>query len=173
MSKTFQGLYRPTHPEKYINPRGLNNICFRSSWEKSLMIFLDRNEHIVKWGSEEIAIPYILETDGKLHRYFVDFYIEFDNGKKVLVEVKPFSQTQKPTNNSKKRKKTILNETFTYIKNVCKWKAAKQFAEKNGMDFQIWTENELQKIGINLITSKKFRYVNSKKTNQKTCNLKS
>lgn len=42
----FQGKYRPYHPEKYVNQAGLNNIWFRSSWEKSVMLFLDKNPHI-------------------------------------------------------------------------------------------------------------------------------
>ena len=156
----FQGKYKPTHPEKYINQNGLNDICFRSSWEKSVMIFLDNNPRVVQWGSEEVVIPYQNANDGKVHRYFMDFYIKFKNGNELLVEVKPFHQTQTPQKTPGKRIARYLEECQTYVTNLSKWEAAKQYAKRHGMKFQIWTEHELQKLGINLVTSKKFRYIN-------------
>lgn len=156
----FQGKYKPNHPEKYVNQRNLDNICFRSSWEKSVMIFLDNHPRVVKWGSEEVVIPYVNPNDDKVHRYFMDFYIEFKNGNKLLVEVKPYAQTQTPQKTAGKRVARYLQECQTYATNLSKWDAAKQYAKRRGMKFQIWTEHELKKLGINLITSKKFRYVN-------------
>ena len=160
MSQFFQGKYRPYHPEKYVNQAGLNNIWFRSSWEKSVMLFLDKNPHVVKWGSEEVVVKYINKLDGKVHRYFMDFYVEFDNGKKVLVEVKPYHQTQEPKKSPTKRPKTFLNEVNTYITNLSKWEQAANYAKSKGMEFQIWTEKDLEKLGININHSKKFRYIN-------------
>jgi hypothetical protein len=156
----FQGKYKPNHPEKYADQNGLNDICFRSSWEKSVMIFLDNHPRVVKWSSEHVVIPYINQNDGKVHRYFMDFYIEFKNGNKLLVEVKPYAQTQTPQKTPGKRIARYLEECQTYVTNLSKWDAAKKYAKKHGMKFQIWTEHELKKLGINLITSKKFRYVN-------------
>ena len=40
------------------------------------MVYCDKNDKILEWGSEEIQIPYFLPTDGKYHRYFPDFYIK-------------------------------------------------------------------------------------------------
>ena len=37
--------------------------------------------------------------------------------------------------------------THTYIRNMCKWKAAKEICEKNGMKFQIITEKTISKLG--------------------------
>lgn len=168
----FQGKYKPKNPEKYMNKEGLNNICFRSSWEKAVMIFLDNNPNVLKWGSEEIQIPYINENDGNIHRYFLDFYIEFTNGKKIIVEVKPYSQTQAPQKIPGKKLVRYIEECKTFIKNMSKWKYAKRWAQENGMKFQIWTERDLQKLGINLITSKKFKYINYAKKKTSHSNRK-
>ena len=36
----------------------------------------DLNPDVLKWGSEETVIPYVSPLDNKIHRYFVDFYIQ-------------------------------------------------------------------------------------------------
>ena len=64
-----------------------------------------------------------------------------------MVEIKPSSQVAPP-----KRKK--LNEALTYMKNTSKWKYAKQYADDRGYEFQIWTENELEAMGIRTMSMK-------------------
>ena len=39
------------------------------------MNWLDRNENVVEWGSEEFSIPYKSPVDGKNHRYYPDFFV--------------------------------------------------------------------------------------------------
>ena len=39
------------------------------------MVFCDNNPSILQWGSEEIIIPY-RAPDGKVRRYYPDFYIK-------------------------------------------------------------------------------------------------
>ena len=67
--------------------------------------FLDTNPSIYRWSSEEIAIPYIKPTDGKTHRYFPDYWIEYiDNNKNIiqeLIEIKPAAQTKRPSGKGK------------------------------------------------------------------------
>ena len=57
------------------------------------MIYCDTNNSVLEWGSEEIIIPYLSPMDGKVHRYFPDFYIKIRqrNGsiKKMIIEIKP------------------------------------------------------------------------------------
>ena len=73
----YSGKFRPSNPKKYRgNP---TRIIYRSMWEKKFMIFCDRTKSIVEWGSEEIIIPYRCPTDGKVHRYYPDFYIKVLN----------------------------------------------------------------------------------------------
>ena len=40
------------------------------------MVYCDRNDKILEWGSEEIIIPYRSPLDGRVHRYFPDFYVK-------------------------------------------------------------------------------------------------
>ena len=142
--KYLQGKYIPINPKKYVGD--VNNIVYRSSWERKLFVFLDNNPSILQWNSEECIIPYISPIDGKIHRYFVDCVVKYKkkDGREVtsLIEVKPFAQT-KPPEKPKRQTKYYLDSVETYIKNVSKWKAAKQFAEEKGMEFMILTENEL------------------------------
>ena len=70
----YSGLYKPVNPKKYRgNP---TRIIYRSMWEKKFMIFCDHTSTIVEWGSEEIIIPYRSPIDGRVHRYYPDFYIK-------------------------------------------------------------------------------------------------
>ena len=100
-SKYQQGkiiLVKEEHRKKYCGD--LNNIIYRSSWERDFFKSLITNKYVTKVSSEEIIIPYISPKDGKVHRYFMDFYFESvtTSGKfqKHIIEVKPYIQTQKP-----------------------------------------------------------------------------
>ena len=39
------------------------------------MVYCDKNENVLEWSSEEIALPYKSPLDNRIHRYFPDFYI--------------------------------------------------------------------------------------------------
>ena len=141
---SYQGKYRPSNTKKYRgNP---TNIIYRSLWERKFMVYCDKNENILEWGSEEIAIPYRSPLDNKIHRYFPDFYIKYKdaNGKirRSLIEVKPYRQTQQPPILEKKTKGYIY-EVAEYAKNQAKWSAAKEFCEDRRWEFKIFTEKEL------------------------------
>jgi len=40
---------------------------------------------------------------------------------------------------------------MTYAKNISKWEAATEFANRNGMTFQIWNEDTIKGLGIKLL----------------------
>ena len=124
-------------------------IYFRSSWERSVMRWLDENPAILKWNSEEVHLKYTCAIDGKPHKYYVDFFIEFANGDKVLVEVKPEYQTKKPK--FKKNRQKFLEECAYWSRNVSKWKAAIKVAKENSVTFEVWTEKTLRNLGIRII----------------------
>ena len=92
--KTYKGRYKPKNPSKYVGD--VNNVVYRSMWERHVMKWCDERSDIVQWMSEELVIPYICETDNKPHRYFMDFVIQYKSGRVVLVEVKPFKETKRP-----------------------------------------------------------------------------
>ena len=139
-----QGFFKPVNPKKYIGDP--TNIVYRSGWEKKFMHYLDEHEPIIRWGSEEVVIPYISPVDNRPHRYYVDFYVEARGAdgsiKKILIEVKPFAQTQEPKA-PKRRTKRFITEVVTYGVNQAKWKAAKEYCTNKGWEFQILTENEI------------------------------
>jgi hypothetical protein len=160
----FKGRYKPKNPEKYIGDT--SNIVWRSLWERILMVWLDTSQDVLKWSSESVVVPYICATDGKMHRYFVDFWVSLKDGQKWLIEVKPDAQTKLPKTSNKMdaiRPKTnartrmkLLREAKTYAKNESKWKAATEFANKHGMKFVILTEKNVQSIiGIRFVADGK------------------
>lgn len=110
------------------------------------MTYCDANPSIIEWGSEEIVIPYISPVDGKVHRYFPDFYIKYVNKQgqtlREIIEVKPKRQLSPPKQPSRKTKR-YLTELTTYHVNQAKFKAAKNFCEDRKFKFRILTEDEL------------------------------
>ena len=87
----YKGKYVPKNPKKYKgNPQ---RIVYRSLWERKFMVYLDTTEAIIEWGSEEIIIPYLSPVDGKVHRYFPDFYIKVRKHdgtvERSIIEIKP------------------------------------------------------------------------------------
>lgn len=141
--ETLRGRYNIQNPEKYIgDPR---NIIFRSSWELKFMKWCDQNKSVTEWGSEELVIPYRSPVDGKVHRYFVDFYIKVKTPsgvQKYLIEIKPLKFTKEPQIPQRKTKK-FLQEVMTWGINQAKWKAANEFCLDHNWKFMILTENEL------------------------------
>ena len=121
-------------------------IFCRSGWEAWVCRWCDTSPQVVGWGSETVVIPYLDASTNKMRHYFIDFLIKLKNGKTILVELKPLNQTKPPTGNRKSG--IMLEQTMTYVKNLSKWSAAIQFAEKNGFEFQIWVKDTLIKLGI-------------------------
>ena len=88
----YSGRYLPSHPKKYVGDS--KNMGHRSLWgEKSLRTTVILNESIQQWQSEEFWIPYISPIDNRMHRYFPDFFIKYNDktGKlrTMVVEIKP------------------------------------------------------------------------------------
>ena len=110
------------------------------------MKFLDANEDVVQWSSEETIIPYKSPLDNKYHRYFIDFFVKRKDGSIVLVEIKPYKQTQPPKGPAK-RTRSYIYEASTYVVNQAKWKATEQYCLDRGYSFKIITERELYNNG--------------------------
>lgn len=149
VGKYEQGYFIPEFPRKYQGD--INKIFYRSSWEKIFMRkFCDLNPDCVLWSSEEHAIPYYNPLDKKQHRYFVDFFVvvrQEDRHVGLFIEIKPSKQLKQPMlkegYKTTKRVKRYNKEVEEYIKNMAKWKAAKEFAKERGCEFLIITEKQL------------------------------
>ena len=142
--KPYKGYFKPERPEKYKgNPR---NIIYRSMWERHCMVYFDRNDNVLEWASEEIIIPYVSPFDGKIHRYYPDFFLKIKKGQMTemwIVEVKPLKQTQ-PPKIPKRKTKSYLYEIREWGRNSAKWEAARNYCEKRGWVFDVWTEKTLK-----------------------------
>ena len=140
---SYKGWFKPKNPNKYKGDA--NNIVYRSSWELRVMKYLDDHPSVLWWVSEELPIPYRSPIDQKVHRYFPDFIVRLkqaDNKEiTVVLEVKPYNQPQKPTQN--RQTKRFIQEATTYAVNQEKWRAADLFCKEHGWQFKIITEKEL------------------------------
>lgn len=145
----YQGKFKLKNPAKYNGDH--DNVIYRSSWELSLMMWLDNNTSVIEWSSEELVIIYLCATDNKRHRYFVDFTFKTKTGEEYWIEVKPKRYTAAPPK-PKKTTKRYIKESLDFLKNQSKWKAANELAMKRGAIFMVWTEETLKKMGIKIIT---------------------
>jgi len=148
-----QGWYKILNQEKFIKPIDEHmksfkdgHVNYKSSLELKAIRYCDYNKHIVKWSLEPFNVRYLKPTDGKVHRYYIDFFIEFSTGDKFLVEVKSKGETVPPKKPKKATDKSIMRyqkAIQTYAVNCAKWEAAKKFAQERGLRFVILTEEEL------------------------------
>ena len=138
-----QGIYKPSNIDKFIGREAI----FRSGLELRAFRFFDSNPNVLKWGSECIQVPYFDPIACKNRVYHVDNFVMIKEGdviKKYLVEIKPYKQTIPPKVTKRRKKEHLIYEQAQYLTNSeGKWKAAKKFAKKNGMEFIIITEKEL------------------------------
>ena len=141
---SYKGKYHPSYPRKYKGDP--TNIVYRSLWERKFMVYCDKNDNILEWASEEIAIPYRSPVDNRVHRYFPDFYMKVkERGGKIkryVIEVKPAKQTKPPVK-PKRQTKGYIREAYEYAKNQAKWKMAREFCADRQWEFKVVTEKEL------------------------------
>jgi hypothetical protein len=141
---SYKGYFKPKHPKKYKgNP---TNIIYRSLYELKLMAYLDKNTNVLEWASEEFFVPYLSPIDGKVHRYFPDFWIKKINKEglieTIVIEVKPKTQTIPPVP-QKNITKRYLYEVQTWGVNQAKWEAANKYCSNKNWKFLIATEKDL------------------------------
>ena len=138
MANWAQGIFTPTNPQKYI---GKHNPKYRSGWEFTFMQFCDKNDAVLKWASEAIAIPYMNPITGKRANYIPDFFIVYQNkyGKQIaeMVEIKPKKQSLIESRTASARDRAIV------AVNHAKWAAANAYCKQNGFKFRVVTEDDL------------------------------
>lgn len=141
---SYSGKFHPRHPGKYKGDP--SNIIYRSLWELRLMSYLDTHSDVLEWASEEFCIPYRSPIDGRVHRYFPDFWVKQRSRANVVeikvIEIKPAKQSAPPKKQTRMTKKYI-NEVTTWGVNEAKWTAARAYCEDRGWQFVVMTEKEL------------------------------
>ena len=160
---SYKGKWKPKNISKYSGK--IDNITFRSNWERTFFNWADSRPEVVKWCSEEkqCIIPYNNPTKpgaGINARYFCDIYAEIMvNGtrRKFLIEIKPEAETRMPIlpkNNNVKSQRRYKAALATFAVNQSKWDAAKKVCNKMGWEFMIFTEHQLSPHSV----KKKKRY---------------
>ncbi len=133
-----KGKFTLTQPAKYV---GTKLPIYRSSWELSFMRFCDTNEHVHKWASEAVKIPFRDPLTGKQTVYVPDFFIQYTDklGKMhvELIEIKPASQTI-----LERVGKNKYNQA-QFVKNQAKWASANAWCKQNGIKFRVINENDM------------------------------
>jgi hypothetical protein len=134
-SHYHQGIINPNSCRKLYESCTSEPIIYRSGLEYKFIQWCEKTEKVVKWASEPICIEYVLLSDQRRHKYFPDFMFETIDGKKYIVEIKPYAQTKQPkTTDSDYDKRS-------WVKNISKWKAAKEFVKtQKNTEFIIITE---------------------------------
>lgn len=137
-TKYLQGRYIPINGEKYVGKKAPK---YRSSWELIFMKVLDNNPAVLKWGSEVIKIPYVDPITGRRTVYIPDFivvYQDADNkGHAEVIEIKPLKESV-----MEKAGRSAANR-LAVVKNKAKWQAAQAYCRANGLQFKVYTENQL------------------------------
>lgn len=118
------------HIGTYISSKTGQECKYRSGWELSYLRFLDSHAEVKSFVYEGVKIPYISNVrTGKVRHYYPDFYVEFKDGSKQLVEIKP-----------KKRVPQVAIQK--------KLKAAEVWCLEHGVRLVVLTEVELSSMGI-------------------------
>lgn len=155
------GEYLLQNPQKY---KGTKKPAFKSSFEHRVFFWCDMNLNVLEWEYEPFYIEYLFETDSqakqyekdlvdnKVHKYYPDVVAKIKLGdgtiETFIIEIKPYSQTVRPSEPKKKSKKSMnkfLNAMQEFLKNAKKWEYANIYAKKHSMKFQVLTERSIFK----------------------------
>lgn len=100
-------------------------VNFESSLERDYIYLLEYDTRVMFYYEQPIKITF--EDNGKNRYYIPDFFVEYKNGNKEIIEIKYENDL-------------IVNK----LKYQQKFKAAKHFCHKNGISFRILTENDIR-----------------------------
>jgi hypothetical protein len=118
------------HRGTYSSTKSGIQYNFRSGWEQKYMIHLDENPDVSSWTYEKLVIEYVSnQKTKKIRRYFPDFYVEFSDGSKKVIEIKQ----------KRKLEQAIVKKKTT---------AAQAWCETFGATYVILTEIELKNMGL-------------------------
>lgn len=115
---------------KYVSSKTGVQMTYRSSWELRYFSYLDKNPDVVTYYSEFLKIPYVSSVrSGKVKNYVPDVYVEYIDGSRKVIEIKPSSKLDMSVN-------------------VKKFNAARDWCNSNEIEFEIVTEHELKALGL-------------------------
>ncbi len=118
---TFNPHSNYTHGYFY-SKKNNRNLYYMSSYELAAFQILESLVTVKSYKTQFIKIPY--QYKDSLHNYIVDLFVEYIDGQKQLIEVKPKFK-------------------MCDLQNQNKLEVGKRFAEQNNMEFNVWTEDKI------------------------------
>lgn len=135
-SKFHQGMVDPRKCKKVFESCLNEPIIYRSGLELQFIQYCEQAPRVIRWASEPISIRYYSRLDKKEQNYYPDFVVRTREGKTLIVEIKPGTQTEKPSVIDTRWAKT------SWIRNCDKWNAAYLYcAQRKNMEFVIISED--------------------------------
>ena len=131
------GKFIPLNPSNY---QGQYAPIYKSDLERRMMLYLDRNENILRWWYEPTSIKYYDPIHKKVRKYFIDFRCVVKQGlieKTIWIETKPKCECVQPSPKANDQTK------MTWIINNAKWQAASQLAKSKNFEFHVINEDQL------------------------------
>lgn len=107
---------------------------FESSLERDFIYLLEYDNNVRKYFEQPIKISFYYNNCQKF--YIPDFFVEYDNGKKQVIEIKY---------------KADLNDELNKIK----FRVANDFCKRNNIEFKVFTEDDIR---TNLLFNSKFLF---------------
>jgi hypothetical protein len=123
--KIIEGHYPKWNKGIYYSIKMGKELIYRSSWEKIFYEMLEKSEIIISYFPEPVIVTYLF--NGKIKHYIPDLLINYKNGDKKIVEIKP-------------------SFFLSYEINQAKFQAAQNYCQEKGLIFEVWTEKELSAI---------------------------
>lgn len=122
---------RKSHYHRGTHTSPIAGECkYRSGWEQKYMVHLDENFEVAKWSYEKLVIEYVSnQKTKKVRKYYPDFQIEYKDGRKVVVEIKPSRKLGQAT----------------VVKKI---RAAMLWCTEHDMTYKVLTEIELKDMGL-------------------------
>ena len=114
------GNYKYGKIGKFMSAKNGTSLKFRSSFEKRAFEILEQDSTVLAYYPEHLYIPYI--DNGIKRRYIPDILVDYADGTKKLIEVKPLN---------------MVNTTEVVLKK----EAAIPYCKEHGIAaYEIWTE---------------------------------
>lgn len=121
------------HTGVHLSTKTGQSCKYRSGWEFLYLQWLDSQESVVTFVYEGLKIPYLSNTrSGKMRNYIPDFLVEYVDGHRELVEIKP---KRKLTNRVVQKKLT----------------ASQAYCGAHGLTMVVITEDTLKVMGLMLV----------------------
>jgi len=118
----FTNYYNSYKCGYFYSKKNGRKLHYRSSYELAAYEILEQLSKVKSYEGEPFRVAY--KWKGIKHNTIPDILINYTDGSKELIEVKP---------------KNMLEDE----QNLIKFKAMDRYAKKNDMDFNVWTEKEL------------------------------